>query len=53
MANSRLEQLVEMSKRLGDPALDYVILGEGTASARIDHSTFGGETVVGVAPDKC
>jgi rhamnose utilization protein RhaD (predicted bifunctional aldolase and dehydrogenase) len=35
-----LEQLVTMSRNLGDPALDYVILGEGNTSARIDGKTF-------------
>lgn len=35
-----LEQLAVMSRRLGDPALDYVILGEGNSSARIDGATF-------------
>jgi rhamnose utilization protein RhaD (predicted bifunctional aldolase and dehydrogenase) len=29
-----------MSRHLGDPALDYAILGEGNSSARIDGSTF-------------
>jgi rhamnose utilization protein RhaD (predicted bifunctional aldolase and dehydrogenase) len=29
-----------MSRRLGDPALDYAILGEGNTSARIDAETF-------------
>lgn len=35
-----LQQLVEMSNRLGDPALDYAILGEGNTSARADAETF-------------
>jgi rhamnose utilization protein RhaD (predicted bifunctional aldolase and dehydrogenase) len=35
-----LNQLVAMSNRLGDPALDYVILGEGNTSARADSETF-------------
>jgi rhamnose utilization protein RhaD (predicted bifunctional aldolase and dehydrogenase) len=35
-----LAQLVAMSRRLGDPALDYVILGEGNTSARVDDDTF-------------
>jgi len=35
-----LAQLVAMSNRLGDPALDYVILGEGNTSARADADTF-------------
>ena len=35
-----LAQLVAMSNNLGDPALDYVILGEGNTSARADADTF-------------
>jgi rhamnose utilization protein RhaD (predicted bifunctional aldolase and dehydrogenase) len=35
-----LEQLVGMSCRLGAPALDYAILGEGNTSARADAQTF-------------
>lgn len=35
-----LEQLVAMSRRLGDPAMDYVILGEGNTSAAVDEETF-------------
>jgi rhamnose utilization protein RhaD (predicted bifunctional aldolase and dehydrogenase) len=30
-----LEQLISMSRSLGDPANDYVILGEGNTSARV------------------
>jgi rhamnose utilization protein RhaD (predicted bifunctional aldolase and dehydrogenase) len=36
----RLDELVAMSKALGDPADDYVILGEGNTSARADDDTF-------------
>lgn len=35
-----LTQLVAMSRNLGNPALDYVILGEGNTSARADSETF-------------
>ena len=35
-----LSQLITMSRSLGDPSLDYVILGEGNTSARIDADTF-------------
>jgi rhamnose utilization protein RhaD (predicted bifunctional aldolase and dehydrogenase) len=35
-----LRQLIAMSRHLGDPALDYAILGEGNTSARIDAHTF-------------
>jgi len=39
-ANQILEQLISMSRRLGDPVFDYVILGEGNTSAQIDSDTF-------------
>jgi rhamnose utilization protein RhaD (predicted bifunctional aldolase and dehydrogenase) len=32
--------LIELSHRLGDPALRMAILGEGNASARVDEDTF-------------
>jgi rhamnose utilization protein RhaD (predicted bifunctional aldolase and dehydrogenase) len=35
-----LTELVAMSRRLADPALDYVILGEGNTSAGADPATF-------------
>ncbi len=35
-----LDQLITMSNNLGDPANDYVILGEGNSSARVDEQTF-------------
>jgi rhamnose utilization protein RhaD (predicted bifunctional aldolase and dehydrogenase) len=35
-----LAQLVTLSRHLGHPGLDYVILGEGNTSARIDADTF-------------
>jgi rhamnose utilization protein RhaD (predicted bifunctional aldolase and dehydrogenase) len=35
-----LKQLVTMSRNLGDPARDLVILGEGNTSARADAETF-------------
>jgi rhamnose utilization protein RhaD (predicted bifunctional aldolase and dehydrogenase) len=40
MHDPALDQLVGLSNRLGDPALDYVILGEGNTSARADADTF-------------
>jgi rhamnose utilization protein RhaD (predicted bifunctional aldolase and dehydrogenase) len=40
MPTDPLTQLVAMSNRLGDPTLDYVILGEGNTSARADALTF-------------
>lgn len=38
--NELLDQLVTMSRSLGDPANDYVILGEGNSSAKIDADSF-------------
>lgn len=35
-----LNELVALSRTLGDPSLDYAILGEGNSSARIDDETF-------------
>ncbi|MCG3206593.1 MAG: Methylthioribulose-1-phosphate dehydratase [Anaerolineae bacterium] len=35
-----LDQLVNLSKNLGLPANDYVILGEGNTSAKIDDQSF-------------
>lgn len=40
MTDTVLTQLIEMSRHLGDPALDYAILGEGNTSARADAETF-------------
>jgi rhamnose utilization protein RhaD (predicted bifunctional aldolase and dehydrogenase) len=39
-SDDTLRQLVALSNRLGDPAHDYVILGEGNTSARADAETF-------------
>ncbi len=35
-----LNQLITLSQHLGDPANDYVILGEGNTSARADDQSF-------------
>ncbi|MGD8240465.1 MAG: class II aldolase/adducin family protein [Armatimonadota bacterium] len=35
-----LDQLVHMSRRLGDPARDFVLLHEGNTSAKMDDATF-------------
>ena len=40
MSDTILDQLIIMSRSLGRPELDYVILGEGNTSARIDADTF-------------
>jgi rhamnose utilization protein RhaD (predicted bifunctional aldolase and dehydrogenase) len=36
----KLDELVEMSRSLGDPICDYVILGEGNTSADLGDGTF-------------
>jgi rhamnose utilization protein RhaD (predicted bifunctional aldolase and dehydrogenase) len=38
--NDALSQLVALSRSLGEPAKDYVILGEGNTSARADEASF-------------
>ncbi len=38
--NQILEQLIAMSRTLGDPANDYAMLGEGNTSAQADAGTF-------------
>jgi rhamnose utilization protein RhaD (predicted bifunctional aldolase and dehydrogenase) len=40
MMNNILEQLMTLSRNLGDPANDYVILAEGNTSAKVDDETF-------------
>jgi rhamnose utilization protein RhaD (predicted bifunctional aldolase and dehydrogenase) len=40
MPDTALDPLVALSNRLGDPARDCVILGEGNTSARADAETF-------------
>jgi rhamnose utilization protein RhaD (predicted bifunctional aldolase and dehydrogenase) len=50
-----LQQLVDMSRYLGDPSRPYAILGEGNTSARIDEDTFyvkaSGTTLANIAPE--
>jgi rhamnose utilization protein RhaD (predicted bifunctional aldolase and dehydrogenase) len=38
--NNILDQLISLSRTLGNPANDYAILGEGNTSARIDQDSF-------------
>jgi rhamnose utilization protein RhaD (predicted bifunctional aldolase and dehydrogenase) len=38
--DAKLEALVAMSRELGDPANDYLILGEGNTSALVDEQSF-------------
>ncbi len=39
-AQEQLLKLVQLSNHLGNPAHDFVILGEGNSSARVDENTF-------------
>lgn len=53
--NDILTRLVTMSRNLGNPALDYVILGEGNTSARANAETFwvkaSGQCMEGIGAD--
>ena len=40
MVDSLLEQLIAMTREMGEPTHDYVIQGEGNTSVRIDEDTF-------------
>ena len=40
MMSEPLQELIDMSRVLGDPTHDYVILGEGNTSGRADEKTF-------------
>ncbi len=50
-----LQQLIEATRRLGDPAKDYVIIGEGNTSTRADEESFwvkaSGSRMVDIGPD--
>jgi len=50
-----IEQLVAMSRELGDPLNDYVIIGEGNTSAKVDDDTFfvkaSGTQLDGIGPE--
>jgi rhamnose utilization protein RhaD (predicted bifunctional aldolase and dehydrogenase) len=50
-----LEQLVALTRRLGEPAKDYAILGEGNTSAAADEESFyvkaSGATLDGIRPE--
>lgn len=39
-SSDTLKELVELSRWLGEPDRDYVILGEGNTSAKVDNETF-------------
>ena len=51
-AQTRLQQLIEMSRELADPEKDCLILGEGNTSAAADDDSFfvkaSGTTLVGI-----
>jgi len=50
-----LSHLIAMSRELGDPTNDYVILGEGNTSAKVDEETFfvkaSGTTLCGIGAE--
>jgi rhamnose utilization protein RhaD (predicted bifunctional aldolase and dehydrogenase) len=50
-----LQQLVQLSQRLGDPVNDYAILGEGNTSAAVDDESFyvkaSGAMLRAIGPD--
>jgi rhamnose utilization protein RhaD (predicted bifunctional aldolase and dehydrogenase) len=50
-----LQQLIELSRHLGQPAHDYAILGEGNTSAAVDDETLyvkaSGATLHGIGPE--
>jgi rhamnose utilization protein RhaD (predicted bifunctional aldolase and dehydrogenase) len=50
-----LDELVTLSHHLGDEANDYVIIGEGNTSARVDNETFlvkaSGRNLKTIGPD--
>lgn len=50
-----LQQLVDLSRYIGDPSKGYAILGEGNTSARIDEDSFyvkaSGTTLATIGPD--
>lgn len=50
-----LAQLIELSRRLGEPSRDLVILGEGNTSAKVDDKSFfvkaSGKDLVGAAEE--
>jgi len=55
MNKSILDKLVGLSQRLGDPAKEYIILGEGNTSARADDESFfvkaSGMELATIGPD--
>ncbi len=40
MSDQIVQQLVDLTRALGDPARDYVVVGEGNTSHRVDADTF-------------
>jgi rhamnose utilization protein RhaD (predicted bifunctional aldolase and dehydrogenase) len=50
-----LDQLIELTRHLGEPDNDYVILGEGNTSARVDQGTFwvkaSGSGMLNIGPE--
>jgi len=57
MKDDPLQALVRLSRALGDPSRDWVILGEGNTSARADDATFwlkaSGSELRSLTPGRC
>lgn len=55
MTPAPLDTLLHLTHTLGDPARDYVIIGEGNTSLRVDADSFyikaSGQQMAGIAPD--
>lgn len=55
MSDSTLNTIVEMTRTLGQPGLNYVIIGEGNTSCRIDEDSFwikaSGRGMSNIQPD--
>lgn len=53
--NDRLNALVEMTQIIGQPQMNYVIIGEGNTSCRLDDDTFyikaSGQMMHNIAPE--
>lgn len=53
--DTRLNALIDMSRSLGDPGNDYIILGEGNTSAGADEQSFyvkaSGTSLLGIGAD--
>jgi rhamnose utilization protein RhaD (predicted bifunctional aldolase and dehydrogenase) len=55
MSDNKVDELVELTRTMGQPHLNYVIIGEGNTSRRIDEDTFiikaSGQGMQDIGPD--